>query len=204
MRKTKHGYGMIIGYLCVIALILFLFLATTCTSETTAYASEIVGPVVIDVEPIDRVPMLVSTREFVPENEYFDIPLSHELQDYLRTICEERGIPIEYALAIMTVENTSFEPSRVNSTHDYGLWQINIGNHDYIREQLGEDLVFTDPYDNIKAGVFWISRYYPRYGYEQAAMCYHHGEGYAKKLFRQGNTNDEYSQKVMAAMTLYL
>lgn len=206
MRKTRNEYWRVISCLSVIALILFLFLAATTEVNNQAYAAEIVIPLEDLPDPIDILPKLNTVEEPIIEevNTYYDIPLSHELQDFLREECEKRGIPIEYALGIMTVENTSFNPERVNSSNDYGLWQINIGNHDYIREHLGKDLDFTDAYDNIEAGVFWISRYYPRYGYEQAAMCYHHGEGYAKKLFKQGNTNDGYSQKVMTAMSLYL
>ena len=208
MRKTRNEYLRVIGCLCVIAMILFIFMLATAEVNPVAYAAtaEVVIPIEDMPDPMDIL-QRAQTVDVPPIEEpgvYYDIPLSHELQDFLREECEKRGIPIEYALAIMTVENTSFNPERVNSTNDYGLWQINIGNHNYIREHLGKDLDFTNPYDNIEAGVFWISRYYPRYGFEQAAMCYHHGEGHAKKLFKAGNTNDGYSQQVMAAMSLYL
>lgn len=214
--KKKHL--MTIAYLAAVALILFVFLALSSDGHAAAYANE--TKVVATIEELDGLheeltdeiitidilnPFESGPPEEEPcENFYYDIPLSFELQDYLREKCEEYSIPIEYALGIMTTENASFDSEVINGTNDYGLWQINICNHDYIREQLGKNLDFTNPYDNIEAGVFWISRYYPRYGFEQAAMCYHHGEGYAKKLFKEGNINDSYSQKVMANMSLYL
>lgn len=211
--KKKHK--LTIAYLAAIALILFMFLALTSESHAAAFTNETM--IVTTIEELDIIHEDLTsgiitadvTNPFEstpPEDEkfYYDIPLSYELQDYLREKCVEYDIPVEYALAIMTTENTGFVPEVINSTNDYGLWQINICNHEYIRDQLGRDLDFTNPYDNIDAGVFWISRYYPRYGFEQAAMCYHHGEGYAKKLFAAGNYNDGYSQKVMANMILYL
>ena len=215
MKNRKNNHWMVITYLAAIALILFVFIVLTCDGHAAAYANENMILASADELDIlhDELMYGINTAEVInpfengppdEQNIYYDIPLSHELQDYLREKCDEYSIPIEYALGIMTTENTRFDPEIVNGTNDYGLWQINICNHDYIREQLGKDLDFTNPYDNIDAGVFWISRYYPRYGFEQAAMCYYHGEGYAKKLFKEGNYNDGYSQKVMANMILYL
>lgn len=137
----------------------------------------------------------------VEEEQYFDIPLSHEVQDYLMECCEARDIPVELALAFIDVES-DFRPEVVSSTSDYGLMQLNIGNHDYITEQIGVT-DYLAPMDNINAGTYWLSRYYPRYDIEQAAMCYNLGEGGAKKLFKQGIFSTKYSREIMKEYKRY-
>jgi len=41
-----------------------------------------------------------------PVTVYFDIPLSKELQDYIRNLCDEYCVPIELVIAIIDVESS--------------------------------------------------------------------------------------------------
>ena len=157
-------------------------------------------------EPAESYIEVVSVAEVQPECEvvetqYYDIPLSHELQDYLRECCEARDIPVALALAFIDVES-DFRPELISSTNDYGLMQINIGNHDYITEQIGVT-DYLAPMDNINAGTYWLSRYYPRYDIEQAAICYNRGEGKAKQFFKQGIYSTDYSKEIMKEYERY-
>ena len=151
--------------------------------------------------PVDKVVESEEVEYFdIDEIEplYYDVPLSHEMQDYLRQLCNKREIPVELALAFMTVENRQFDPAAISSTNDYGLFQLNIGNHEYIKTQIG-DIDFLSEAGNINAGTYWISRYYPRIkNIEKVALCYHHGEG------NVGNrTSTEYSRAVLREYEAY-
>lgn len=152
-------------------------------------------------EPQIEVVSVAEEQVEVVEPKYYDIPLSHELQDYLRECCEARDIPIALALAFIDVES-DFRPELISESNDYGLMQINIGNHEYITEQLGVT-DYLAPMDNINAGTYWLSRYYPRYDIEQAAICYNRGEGKAKQFFKQGIYSTTYSKEILKEYERY-
>ena len=90
-------------------------------SVTTAV---ITTPVLTPETVIDTEPVTV----------YFDVPLSKELQDYIRNLCDEYGIPIELVIAIIDVEST-FRANVVSKTNDYGLMQINKCNHEWLTDK---------------------------------------------------------------------
>ena len=71
--------------------------------------------------------------EPVPEPQvfYFDIPLSEELQDYIREKCSEYEVPMELVIALIDKES-SFRSDVVSTTNDYGFMQINQCNHEWL------------------------------------------------------------------------
>lgn len=154
-------------------------------------------------EELSQEPVAEQSSETIQEvkQTYLEIPLSHEVQDYLKECCEARDIPVELALAFIDVES-DFRQEIISNTDDYGLMQINICNHDYITKQLGVT-DYLSPMENINAGTYWLSRYYPRYGIEQAAMCYHLGEGRAKELFKKGIYSTNYSREILKEYERY-
>ena len=176
---------------CLLVPMTLMLFFMACEQQPEEVASEpYIAPCIEVVEVVE-----------VQPRQYYDVPLSFELQDYLRECCEARGIPIALALATIEVES-DFRSDIVSSTDDYGLMQINICNHDYLKEELGIT-DFLAPMDNINAGTYWLSRYYPRYGIEQTAMCYNLGEGGAKKLFKKGVYSTDYSKKILKAYERY-
>lgn len=83
--------------------------------------------------------------EPVPEPQvfYFDIPLSEELQDYIREKCSEYEVPMELVIALIDKES-SFRSDVVSTTNDYGFMQINQCNHEWLSSTLGVSN-FLDP-----------------------------------------------------------
>lgn len=98
-----------------------------------------------------------TTAEAKIENIYYDCPLSHDLQDYIRELCNENGIPMSLVIAMIDVES-SFNPDAVSSTDDYGLMQINKCNHGWLRKQGVTDVL--DPYQNVLGGIIILSQCY--------------------------------------------
>lgn len=138
-----------------------------------------------------------------PKTVYFDIPLSKELQDYIRNLCDEYGVPIELVIAMIDVEST-FRADVVSKTNDYGLMQINKCNHEWLTDKLGVT-DFLDPYQNIHSGIHILSSHLEvtNGDIELALMRYNNGETGAKKLWDKGIYSTAYSRKIMTAYESY-
>ena len=126
-----------------------------------------------------------------------EIPLDFDLQCHLIAVCEEYGVPQNVALGVIQAES-SFTATAANGSC-YGYMQINSINSEWLSEKIGvTDL--TDPYQNIRSGVFILSDLYGKYGdWHKALICYNYGEGGAQehvfskgyhKLMRYGGTID--------------
>ena len=164
-------------------------------SEETTYVSS--SPMVVDI---------VTQGEQERENKLYYVYESHirtdldiEYQDYLYQMCVEYDIPEHYTLLLAQMYHESgFDVNAVSSTDDYGLMQINVFNHEWLREKLGISN-FLDPYDNIKAGTFMMSQFLKKYDdVQKALVCYNRGEGAVKK----GTYSTSYSEGVLYDMTL--
>lgn len=133
------------------------------------------------------------------ENIYYDCPLSHDLQDYIRELCNENGIPMSLVIAIIDVES-SFNPKAVSSTNDYGLMQINKSNHGWLREQGVIDIF--DPYQNVYGGITILAQCYNG-NMSKTLMSYNLGTGRASELWNEGVYGTSYSRKVLSAKEVY-
>lgn len=125
-----------------------------------------------------------------------EIPLDFDLQCHLITVCEEYGVPQSVALGVIQAES-SFTATASNGSC-YGYMQINSINSEWLSEKIGvTDL--TDPYQNIRSGVFILSDLYGKYGdWHKALICYNYGEGGAREhVFSKGYTTTSYSRTVM-------
>ena len=141
--------------------------------------------------------------EQVEEKVYFDIPLSKEMQDYIRSNCEKYDVPFELVIALIDVES-SFRETVVSSTNDYGLMQINKINHEWLEEKLGlTDML--DPYQNTLAGTYMLSQHLNATDNDivLALMRYNCGATGAKRLWNKGIYNTAYTDKIMAAYEKY-
>jgi hypothetical protein len=114
-------------------------------------------------------------------------------QNYLYDLCVQYGITEYYTLLIAQIYHEStFRTNLISSTNDYGLMQINVCNHSWLRNKLGIS-DFLNPYENMQAGVYMMSSYLHKYGdAEKALVCYNLGEGGAK-----GVSSTSYSRGVL-------
>ena len=128
-----------------------------------------------------------------------DIPLSEDIQKYAYNKCQESGIDYSIFLGLMRKES-SFNPEVVSKTNDYGLCQINKGNHNWMREVFGSDWDPMNPYDSIDASIFMLSEYTKDYNcdnYHVLLMNYNMGHGNAVECFNNGIYSSKYSRTIM-------
>ena len=140
-----------------------------------------------------------TTAEAKIENIYYDCPLSHDLQDYIRELCDENEIPMSLVIAIIDVES-EFDMNAISSTNDYGLMQINKSNHKWLRKHGVTDVL--DPYQNVLGGIIILSECY-KGNMSKALMEYNLGLGKASKLWKKGVYSTYYSRLVLSTKEVY-
>ena len=128
------------------------------------------------------------TPETAPQPSYYDVPLSHELQDVVFREAERWGVPPALLLAMMDQES-DYRTDIISSTDDYGIMQINAINHPRLREELGIT-DFMDPEQSITCGAYMIGELLDKYDGDlhHALTAYNRGEGGASKYFRNNGT----------------
>jgi hypothetical protein len=138
------------------------------------------------------------------ENFYFDVPLSNDLQDYIRELCEKKDVPMELVVAMIDAES-SFTADIISKTNDYGLMQINICNHETLTQNLGIT-DFLDPYQNVKCGIYIIADHLRKTDGDivLALMRYNNGATGAKRLWDKGIYSTAYTSRIMALYESYL
>lgn len=126
---------------------------------------------------------------------YYDIKLSKELQFYTYQCCKYFGIDYKLFLSLMYVES-SYNIDANNRGKYIGLTQVSVDNVDYIEKVLGVDIDIYNPYDNILAGTFWLSRYVAKYPDDvcMQLQCYNMGETGAKN----NRNNTTYYNKIIS------
>lgn len=120
--KRKMEIAAVAFFCTVTALIAAYSCATTAAAnlaQQTAAApvTEYVTLAYMEVQP---------EAEQEPELLY-DVPMSDELQRYVREQAERQGVPFEIALAVIERES-SYKPDAVSDTGDFGLMQINASS----------------------------------------------------------------------------
>ena len=144
----------------------------------------------------------VTEETEAPGNTYYNCPLSYELQDYIRELCDENGLPMSLVIALIEIES-SFRASVISGTNDYGLMQINTCNHEWLSEKYGIT-DFLDPYQNVFCGITILSQHYNRFQDEnKALMAYNLGATGAKRWWDKGVYETKYTQKIQSAKARY-
>lgn len=92
-----------------------------------------------------------------PYKEALSLPMEH--QKFLYERCVELGLDFEKTLAVMEHES-KFDPNAIGETHDYGYFQVNIINHEWLAEELNTENKPLDPYINIRWGTYMLADLY--------------------------------------------
>lgn len=107
------------------------------------------------------------------EQGYFSdaIPLPYDLQDTMRTACEEYGCPYSLALAVAEVES-NFDVEAVGAVGEVGVMQLNPGPQNTywinLEAETGEDP--TTPAGNIICGAYLLGTHMANYGEPEKAL----------------------------------
>lgn len=148
-------------------------------------------------EEIVTAPARPNKLYYVNENGW-ESYLDECYQNHLYEMCVKYDVVDYYTLFLAQMYHESgFRTDVISGTNDYGLMQINICNHEWLGQKLGNS-DFLDPYNNIEAGVYMMSGYLKKYNdAEKALVCYNRGES----AVRNGTYSTKYSQGVLYDMT---
>jgi soluble lytic murein transglycosylase-like protein len=111
---------------------------------------------------------------------------------------ERYEIPVELILAVIETEST-YRPDAKNGSCR-GLMQIHTVNLDWLERDFGRELDLYDIEDNVYAGSYILAGYYHKYGLHRGLMSYNGGQGYMRKMVRNGYGSSKYSRKVVEIM----
>lgn len=125
-----------------------------------------------------------------------DCRMPEEEQEFVFYLCS--GYNMDFTLVMALIEHEShFDPAAISKTNDYGYMQINVQNHEWLTETLGVT-DYTDPYQNIRAGVFVLRKLFERYqDVELVLMAYNMGENGAGRLWDKGVFRTDYTQEIL-------
>lgn len=130
--------------------------------------------------------------KFIP----LDVPMDQELQEFVYYLSVGYNIDFTFTMALIQKES-DFQTEVISRTHDYGLMQINKVNHSYLKETLDIES-FTDPYDNVRAGMFILRKLFEKYDDPgKVLMAYNMGENGARVLWEQGIFETNYSKSIL-------
>ena len=191
-------------------------LETTATQSNTdelPEESETIGAVV-DTAPAvtETIPATEAVTEptetrylnVAPGDGYLDVPMERDVQDAVRAISAEYGVPFELTMAVCYVES-GFDPYAVSSHGDSGLMQIAPVNHGWLASDLG----ITDLFDSVqngRAGVHILADKIAGSNgdFTVALMKYNRGDAVALQQMRDGIYSTDYTEKVLGKYYEYL
>lgn len=172
------------------------------TGTTVDVVTEAVKEVVTEVteEVVTETTSAATAEETSVLSPYYSIPLSHELQDLIFTMCDKYGLPYEIVLSVIYHEST-YRPHLVgDSGAAYGLMQVQPKWHLARMTKYGiysnEELF--DPFANVCVGIDYLGELYRvGKGLEWTLMAYNGGPDYADALTARGVTS-KYAESVIA------
>lgn len=144
---------------------------------------------------------------------YYNVKLSHDIQDYLFAQCNSRGIPTALMIALIDQES-GFNPNSIgknsNGTQDEGLCQLNNAYSGTWAKELGiTNFNVFDPKQNIRIGCYVFGSYINQCGttitgMHKALTSYNRGAGGATEWYKKyGTYITPYSTNVMTKYEQY-
>lgn len=141
-----------------------------------------------------------ATKETTTEKViYYDIPLSRELQDYTRKICEKYGNVDETLVYALIKQESNFRVKALGDNgKSKGLMQIQEMWHKKRMKKLGVDSLMTAK-GNIRVGIDILSEKIDKYDdLGKALTAYNAGDGGAYKYyFSKGIYANDYAKKII-------
>lgn len=126
----------------------------------------------------------------------YDVPLSANLQEHIKGLCEDYGVDMPLVLAIIGQESNYIAEAVGDGGDSIGLMQIQPAHHRQRMDRLGiTDL--SDPYQNVTVGIDLLAELISKdNGTEWAVTAYNAGAGTADYNAAIG-IRSEYTDSVM-------
>lgn len=172
--------------ICVLSVILAVFLIAMISSVSAKEEKpEKIQQTTTSTETTTQIKVEVQT--------IYNVPLSDELQIYTQEVCKEYKVPFDMVIGVMFVEST-FDQSARNG-NCYGLMQVNAINAEELKNIGVYDL--TDAKQNIKGGIYLLSKALTKFDLSGALIAYNCGESGAREKLNNGVTSTDYTRKVL-------
>ena len=169
--------------------------------ETAVFTREEQG----EPENAQETPYIVGVceRDEMLTQRYFDVPLSHDLQDHIWRTALEFGIDPLLVYAICE-EESLFRANAVSATSDVGLMQLNVCTFDWLAEHYG----VTDPlnpYQNIIGGcaILKWTKSFTDGSLDMLLLYYGCGVGRGRELWSQGVTRLTFGDRMIEILEKY-
>ena len=116
------------------------------------------------------------------DNTYYDVPLSHELQDYIREVCKEYDVDMEVMLGIMKTESdfrhNIKSKNNIGGNYSVGICQLNNNYTDWVGKLTGlnDEFDINNIHHNILGGVLvyqFYRDYWEKQGYSGKELNIH-------------------------------
>jgi hypothetical protein len=214
LNTKKFSITLLILCFLIIGEIFFCNTYTNSSTDKIVKNSVIISDKVFDIEQLHKeiikeeakhVTKINANNTVVPKNNQgtypnYNIPLTNEITQYLWDECNKCNIKYELALSVISNEsnfNVNATNHNKNGSIDVGLFQINSGNHKWLKKQLNLTDLYN-PKQNIKAGLYVLNDLKDKYkNYHKMLISYNMGEGNLKKLISRGIESTGYSRKVL-------
>lgn len=119
----------------------------------------------------------------------YDVPLSADLQEHIRQLCDDYGVDMPLVLAIIGQESNYQTDAVGDDGNSIGLMQIQPRWHQGRMDRLGvTDLL--DPYQNITVGIDLLAELIEMGGTRWAIMAYNAGAETADYYITIGTITD--------------
>lgn len=132
-----------------------------------------------------------------PKTQYYDVPLSEDLQNYIFKLCKKYNIDPKLVISMIHLESNYKASAMGDNGNSYGLMQIQKRYHTTRMDELGcDDLL--DPYQNVKVGIDFLAELYSTgKGTKWVLMAYNGGPSYANTNTKNGKIST-YAKTVLA------
>lgn len=138
-----------------------------------------------------------STKKKTNKTKYYNVPLSHKVQDHIFKTCKKASIDPRIVIAIIWKESNYKASAVGDHGNSLGLMQI---QPKWCKEKMKKLKCpnLNDPYQNITVGVSILKDYIDKdKGIKWALMAYNGGPSYANRKASRGEVS-EYARKVLA------
>ena len=196
IKRTDRWFGWFLVFIGLLAAVTIGFGISESVSAKEAEPE--VSSTEVSSVAVPEVSIAVEVESVVPAREYYDIPLSKELQEYIFTESEERGIKPEIVFGMIERESQFREEAIGDNGNSFGLMQIQPYWHSGRMERLGvTDLL--DPFQNVAVGIDYLAELVLKYdNIEMALTAYNAGcTGAYNNYFSKGIYCSEYSRSVI-------
>lgn len=127
----------------------------------------------------------------------YDVPLAGDLQHYISDRCEEYGISVPLALAVIEKES-GYDAEHVgDSGRSFGLMQVMSSEHTARCIRLGA-WNLLEPKSNVRVGIDYLAELMADRNVIEALMAYNAGPGNAADQLAAGIKHTDYTDYVLS------